>query len=75
MRESCKSSGASEARGSGAGERRRGDFQPGSARVGKWVNLTGGPGCQRDEGEEAGSGRRDLKGKTYFPRRRDRCAG
>jgi hypothetical protein len=24
------------------------------------------PGCQRDEGEAAGSGRREPKGKTYF---------
>jgi hypothetical protein len=38
MREGCKSSGASEARGSG-GER---DFQPGSAVTGKGLNLTGG---------------------------------
>jgi hypothetical protein len=29
MREGCKSSGASEARGSGAGERRRGGFPTG----------------------------------------------
>jgi hypothetical protein len=37
MREGCKNSGASEARGSGAG-----DFQLGSAGAGKGVNLTGG---------------------------------
>jgi hypothetical protein len=37
MREGCKSSGASEARGSGTG-----DLRPGSAGVGEGVNLTGG---------------------------------
>jgi hypothetical protein len=37
MREGCKSSGASEARGNGVG-----DFRPGSAGAGKGVNLTGG---------------------------------
>jgi hypothetical protein len=42
MREGYKSSGASEAQGSDAGERRREDFQPGSVGAGKGVNLTGG---------------------------------
>jgi hypothetical protein len=37
MREDCKSSGASEVRGSGTG-----DFRPGSADAEKGVNLTGG---------------------------------
>jgi hypothetical protein len=37
MREGCKRSGASEARGSDAG-----DFRPGSAGARKGVNLTGG---------------------------------
>jgi hypothetical protein len=37
IREGCKSSGASEARGSGAG-----DFRPRLADAGKGVNLTGG---------------------------------
>jgi hypothetical protein len=37
MREGCKSSGASEVRGNGAG-----DFRLGSADAGKGVNLTGG---------------------------------
>jgi hypothetical protein len=35
MREGCKSSGASEARGSGAGERRRGEFLTGVGRCGE----------------------------------------
>ncbi len=35
MRESCKSSGASKARGSGAGERRRGGFLTGVGRRGE----------------------------------------
>jgi hypothetical protein len=35
MREGCKSSGASEARGSGAGERRRGGFLIGVGRRGE----------------------------------------
>jgi hypothetical protein len=35
MRESCKSSGASEARGSGAGERRCGGFPTGVGRRGE----------------------------------------
>jgi hypothetical protein len=38
MREGCKSSGASEARGSGD----VGDFRPGSVDAGKGVNLIGG---------------------------------
>jgi hypothetical protein len=38
MTEGCKSSGASEARGSGGA----GDFRPGSADARKGVNLTGG---------------------------------
>jgi hypothetical protein len=40
MRESCKSSGASKARGSGAGA--RGKFQPGSAGAGETTKLTSG---------------------------------
>jgi hypothetical protein len=35
MREGCKSSGASEARGSGVGERRRGGFPIGVSRCGE----------------------------------------
>jgi hypothetical protein len=35
MREGCKSSGASEARGNGAGERRRGGFLTGVGRRGE----------------------------------------
>jgi hypothetical protein len=35
MREGCKSSGASEARGSGTGERRRGGFSTGVGRRGE----------------------------------------
>jgi hypothetical protein len=42
MREGCKSSGASEAQGSGAGERRRGEFLTGVSQRGEGVNLTGG---------------------------------
>jgi hypothetical protein len=42
MRESCKSSGASKARGSGAGERRRGEkFRPGLAGMGETMKLIG----------------------------------
>jgi hypothetical protein len=47
MREGCKSSGASEARGSGVG-----DFRPGSAGALKGVNLTGG--AQLTERRERG---------------------
>jgi hypothetical protein len=65
MREGYKSLGASVARGSSAG-----DLRPGLAGAGKGVNLTGGARL-RDEGEATGSGRRDPKGKTYFPRRCD----
>jgi hypothetical protein len=42
MRESYKSSGACKARGSGAGERRRGEkFRPVSAGAGEMTKLTG----------------------------------
>jgi hypothetical protein len=42
MREGCKSSGASEVRGSGAGERWREGFPTGVSQRGEGVNLTGG---------------------------------
>jgi hypothetical protein len=54
MREGCKSSRASEARGNGS----TGDFRPGSAGMGKGVNLTGG--AQLTEGR----GRGGLLGKA-----------
>jgi hypothetical protein len=51
MRESCKSSGASKARGSGAGERRRGEkFRPGSTDAGETTKLTGGARVAVTEG-------------------------
>jgi hypothetical protein len=71
MREGYKSSGASEARGSGAGERRHGAFPTGVGRRVERGESDRWGLIDRDEGEAAGSGRRDPKGKTYFPRRRD----
>jgi hypothetical protein len=51
MRESCKSSVASKARGSGAGERGRGEkFRPGSAGAGEMMKLTGGARMAVTEG-------------------------
>jgi hypothetical protein len=51
MRESCKSSGASKARGSGAGERRRGGkFRPGSIDTGETTKLTSGAHVAVTEG-------------------------
>jgi hypothetical protein len=61
MREGCKSSGASEAQGSGAR-----DFRPGSASAGKGVNLTGGARLTERRGRGGRLGRHDPKGKTYF---------
>jgi hypothetical protein len=52
MREGCKSSEASEARGSGAG-----DFRPGSAGVGKGVNLTGGAQLTERRGRDGRLGK------------------
>jgi hypothetical protein len=61
MREGCKSSGASEAQGSGAG-----NFRPGSTGVGKGVNLTGGARLAVTEGEGVVVGLRKLKVETTF---------
>jgi hypothetical protein len=52
MREGCKSSGASEARGSDAG-----DFRPGSTGVGKGVNLTGGARLTERRGRDGRLGK------------------
>jgi hypothetical protein len=67
MREGYKSSGASEARGSGAGERRSGGFPTGVGQRGEGGEFDRWGPVDKDEGEVAGSGRRDPKGKTYFP--------
>jgi hypothetical protein len=61
MREGCKSSGASEARGSGAGS-----FRPGSAGAGNGVNLTGGARLAVTEGEGVVAGLRKLEVETAF---------
>jgi hypothetical protein len=61
MREGCKSSGASEARGSGAG-----NFQPGSASMGKGVNLTGRARLAVTEGEGVVAGLHKLEVETAF---------
>jgi hypothetical protein len=61
MREGCKSSGASEARGSGAG-----DLRPGSTGAGKGVNLTGGARLPVTEGEGVIAGLRKLEVETTF---------
>jgi hypothetical protein len=61
MREGCKSSGASEARGSGAR-----DLQPWSAGVGKVVNLIGGAHLAVTEGEGVVVGLRKLEVEMTF---------
>jgi hypothetical protein len=61
MREGCKSSGASEARGSGAEK-----FRPGSASVGETTKLTGGACVVVTEGEGVVAGLRKLEEETAF---------
>jgi hypothetical protein len=61
MREGCKSSRASEAWGSGAG-----DFRLGSAGAGKVVNLIGGARLAVTEGEGVVAGLRKLEVETVF---------
>jgi hypothetical protein len=55
MRESCKSSGTSEARGSGAAV--RGKFRSGSAGMGEMTKLTGGARVAVTEGESGQLGK------------------
>jgi hypothetical protein len=57
MREGCKSSGASEARGSGAG---------GAAARGEMTKLTGGAHVTVTEGEGVIAGLRKLEEETAF---------
>jgi hypothetical protein len=64
MREGCKSSGASEARGSGAGERRHGEFLTRVSRREEGVNLTGGAHLAVTEAEGAVAGLRKLEVET-----------
>jgi hypothetical protein len=61
MREGCKSSGASEARGSGAEK-----FRPGSAGVGEMTKSTSGTRVAVTEGEGVIAGLRKLKEETTF---------
>jgi hypothetical protein len=58
MREGCKCSGASEARGSGAGgAAARGKFRPGSASAGETTKLTGEAHVAVTEGESGQLGK------------------
>jgi hypothetical protein len=61
MREGCKSSGASEAWGSGAEK-----FRPGSAGVGETMKLTSGARVAVIEGGGVVAGLRQLKEETAF---------
>jgi hypothetical protein len=62
MREGCKSSGASEARGSGGVEK----FRPGSANTGEMTKPTGGACMAVTEGEGVIAGVRKLEEDTAF---------
>jgi hypothetical protein len=61
MREGCKSSGASEARGSGAEK-----FRPGSAGAGETTKPIGGARVAVTEGEGVVAGLRKLEEETAF---------
>jgi hypothetical protein len=61
MREGCKSSGASEARGSGTEK-----FRPGSADVVETMKPTGGARVAVTEREGVVAGLRKLKEETTF---------
>jgi hypothetical protein len=62
MREGCKSSGASEVRGSGGAEK----FRPGSAGAGETMKPTGGARVAVTEGEGVVAGLRKLEEETTF---------
>jgi hypothetical protein len=62
MREGCKSSGASEAQGSGGAEK----FRPGSAGVGEATKPIGGARVAVTEGEGVIAGLRKLEEETTF---------
>jgi hypothetical protein len=61
MREDCKSSGASEARGSGAEK-----FRPGSDGMGEMTKSTSGTRVAVTEGEGVVARLRKLKEETTF---------
>jgi hypothetical protein len=61
MREGCKSSGASEARGSGTEK-----FRPGSAGAGETMKPTGGARVAVTEGEGIIAGLHKLEQETTF---------
>jgi hypothetical protein len=61
MREDCKSSGASEVRGSGAEK-----FRPGSTGVGEMMKPTGGARVAVTEGDGVVAGVRKLEEETAF---------
>jgi hypothetical protein len=61
MREGCKSSGASEVRGSGAEK-----FRPGSAGVGEMTKPTGGARMAVTEGDGVVARVRKLEEETTF---------
>jgi hypothetical protein len=62
MREGCKSSGASEARGRGGAVK----FQPGSAGAGETMKPTGRAHVAVEEGEGVVTGLRKVKEETTF---------
>jgi hypothetical protein len=62
MREGCKSSGASEVRGSGGVEK----FRPGSAGTGETTKLKGGACVAVTEGEDVVVGLHKLEEETTF---------
>jgi hypothetical protein len=66
VREGCKSSGASEARGSGAGERRHREILTGVAGVGETTKPTGGACVAVTEGEGVVAGLRKLEEEMAF---------
>jgi hypothetical protein len=61
MSEGCKSSGASEVRGSGGAEK----FRPGSAGAGETMKPTGGAHVVVTEGEGVVAGLRKLEETTF----------